>query len=211
MEIQWQNIDAIILDLGGVILNIDYQRTIAAFTALGYEGFDTQYTQLQQSSLFDDLETGQISPEEFVNRVQEVLPSASSDQIIEAWNALLLDFPEGRIETVRTIASRWPTFLLSNTNAIHYPAFNEILLEQTGLDDIKVLFKQAYLSHEIQLRKPDPRSFEIILDDHELRPERVLFVDDSPQHIESARKLGMQAYQLTDGDQLEDLFSAFLT
>ena len=210
MNVEWEKIEAVILDLGGVILNIDYLRTIQAFTTLGFEGFDTQYTQLQQSSLFDNLETGQITPEEFVRKVQEVLPSASSDQIIEAWNALLLDFPEGRIETVRSIASRWPTFLLSNTNAIHYPAFNDILRDQTGLDDIKVLFKQAYLSHEIQLRKPDPQSFEIILNDHGLHPETVLFVDDSPQHIESARKLGIQAYHLTGGEQLEDLFSAFL-
>jgi FMN phosphatase YigB (HAD superfamily) len=208
--IHWPNIHAVILDLGGVILNIDYHRTIAAYQALGFNDFDKEYSQLQQSGLFDDLETGEISPDAYIQRVQAIIPHASEAQIIDAWNALLLDFPEGRIRTVQRIAERWPTFLLSNTNGIHYEAFNETLKAQTGLTDIKPLFKKAYLSHEIHLRKPDAASFQLILEEQGLNPEEVLFVDDSPQHIEAAHRLGIQAYHLVAPESLEDLFGSFL-
>lgn len=210
MGMDWNKINAVILDLGGVILNIDYQLTIDAYRTLGFKDFDQQYSKMQQSGLFDRLEKGLIHPDEYVAAVQSQLPHATPTQIIDAWNAMLLDFPEGRIQTVRSIGERWPIFLLSNTNAIHCQSFNETLRQQTGLTDIKPLFKRAYLSHEIGMRKPDAEAFEMILTEHQLSPEEVLFVDDSPQHIEGARKLGIQAHHLEDPERLEDLFGPFL-
>jgi glucose-1-phosphatase len=202
--------DAVILDLGGVILNIDYNLTVEAFKALGFLNFEAQYSKMQQSGLFDLLETGMISEESFVSTIQESIPHASQQEIISAWNALLLDFPVGRIDTVQHIASQFPTYLLSNTNSIHYEAFNQTLKTQTDIADIKVLFKKTYLSHEIHLRKPNREAFQLIIDEHNLNPKRTLFVDDSPQHIEGAKKLDIQAYQMKDDDSLEALFASLL-
>ncbi|NQV52320.1 MAG: HAD family phosphatase [Flavobacteriales bacterium] len=210
MQINWNDVRAVILDLGGVILNIDYQLTIDAFHALGFESFEEQYSKLQQSGLFDGLETGQISRSAFITTIQQQAPDATAAQVIHAWNALLLDFPEGRIETIEQIATRWPTFLLSNTNEIHYEAFNQTFQSQTGRTDIKPLFQKAYLSSEIGMRKPDAEAFEIILHENDLKAEQVLFVDDSPQHVEGAKKLGIQGYHLVEPERLEDLFAAFL-
>ncbi len=210
MQINWKNVRAVILDLGGVILNIDYQLTIDAFHALGFKSFEEQYSKLQQSGLFDKLETGRISQFEFITAIQEHVPEVTADQIIHAWNALLLDFPEGRIDTIEQIARRWPTFLLSNTNEIHYEAFNQTFQSQTGRTDIKPLFQKAYLSNEIGMRKPDAEAFEIILQENDLEAKHVLFVDDSPQHVEGAKKLGIQGYHLVEPERLEDLFAAFL-
>ncbi|MEX2597214.1 MAG: HAD family phosphatase [Salibacteraceae bacterium] len=206
----FNSIDAIILDLGGVILNIDYDLTIKAFKELGFRNFEEQYSQLQQSGLFDRLETGMISPDDFVSEIKRVLPKATNKEIIEAWNALLLDFPEGRIHTVIQIAEKRPTFLLSNTNAIHYKEFNKTFYRQTGLKDIKPLFKEAFLSHEIHLRKPDIRAFELILDKHELKAGRTFFVDDSPQHVEAAKRMGIQSYLMNKNDSLEQLLAPIL-
>jgi glucose-1-phosphatase len=200
--------DAVILDLGGVILNIDYNLTVEAFKKLGFNNFEAQYSKLQQSGLFDKLETGRIEEPEFIEEIQKSIPNASAEQIISAWNALLLDFPEGRIEMVESIASQYPTYLLSNTNSIHYQEFNQTLHAQTDISDIKSLFKKAYLSHEIHLRKPDKEAFQLIIDEHNLDPIRTLFVDDSPQHIEGAKKLGIQAYHMKDDDSLEALFAS---
>ena len=203
--------DAVILDLGGVILNIDYNLTVQAFKQLGFTNFEAQYSKLQQSGLFDLLETGQVSEEEFVSSIQESILHATHQEIIDAWNALLLDFPKGRINTVRRIAEAFPTYLLSNTNSIHYKAFNRTLKKQTDVEDIKDLFDKAYLSHEIKLRKPNKEAFQIILDEHNLDPKRTLFVDDSPQHIEGALKIGIKAYHMKDDDSLEALFAPLLT
>jgi len=202
--------DVVILDLGGVILNIDYNLTINAFKDLGFDNFEAQYSKLEQSGLFDKLETGRVEEDEFIAEIQKSIPIASAEQIISAWNALLLDFPEGRIETVQAIASQFPTYLLSNTNSIHYKEFNKTLQSQTDISDIKSLFKKAYLSHEIHLRKPNKEAFQLIIDENELDPERTLFVDDSPQHMEGAKKLGIQAYHMKDNDSLEALFASLL-
>ena len=210
MAINLRAIDAVILDLGGVILNIDYQRTIDAFRLLGYERFEEQYSKLQQSGLFDRLEKGLISESAFVEEILESLPGAQPQQVIYAWNALLLDFPEGRIETVRHIASAFPTYLLSNTNAIHYRAFTRTLKAQTGLDSLKPLFRKTYLSHEIHMRKPDPAVFRWIVEQEGLNPQKTLFVDDSPQHLRGAEEVGLLTYHMKDGDRLEDLFAPIL-
>jgi len=202
--------DAVILDLGGVILNIDYNHTVEAFRALGFDNFEAQYSKLQQSGLFDKLETGRIGESAFIEEIQKSIPNASSAQIISAWNALLLDFPVGRIETVKAIADAFPTYLLSNTNSIHYKVFNQTLHAQTDIADIKSLFKTAYLSHEIHWRKPDKEAFQLIIDEHKLDPKRTLFVDDSPQHIEGAKALGIHAYHMKDDDSLEALFAPLL-
>jgi len=202
----FSSIRYVILDLGGVILNIDYHRTIDAFQRLGFDRFEEQYSQMQQSGLFDDLETGRIDQAVFVSRIQSVLPNASEEAIIHAWNALLLNFPDGRIETVQRIADLYPTCLLSNTNAIHYEAFNGTLREQTDLTDIKNLFYKAYLSHEVGMRKPDLEIFRHVLQDADFTAEHTLFVDDSPQHLEGARQLGIQTYWFQADDSLEQLF-----
>jgi putative hydrolase of the HAD superfamily len=211
MKPDFGRINAVILDLGGVILNIDYQRTIDAFQALGFDDFDAQYSKMQQSGLFDDLETGRIDQAVFVQRIQTVIPHAEEAQIINAWNALLLDFPEGRIATVERIAARFPTSLLSNTNAIHYRAFSKTLEAQTGRAEIESLFVKAYLSHEVGMRKPDREIFMYVLNDQGLDAENTLFIDDSPQHLVGAQSCGIQTYHMTDGDSLEALFRPVLT
>ena len=213
MNVNFNEIDFVLLDLGGVILNIDYQLTIDAFQALGFEDFDSQYSQMTQSGLFDDLETGKIDELEFVNRIQKILPNAGHADIINAWNALLLDFPVGRIATVQSITKRFPTCLLSNTNAIHYRAFSKTFLKHVWPEHqgFKSLFKKAYLSHEINLRKPDKEAFEYVLADQGWEPSRTLFVDDSPQHLIGAAACGLKTYWLKGNESLEQLFRPVLT
>lgn len=213
MGVNFDEIDFVLLDLGGVILDIDYQRTIDAFQALGFENFDLQYSQMKQSGLFDELETGKIDENEFVKRIQLVLPNTSHDAIVEAWNALLLDFPPGRILTVQAITNRFPTCLLSNTNEIHYRSFTQTFLKHVGTEhgSFKSLFKKAYLSHEIKCRKPDKEAFECVLFEQGWDPNRTLFVDDSPQHLVGAAACGLKTHWLNGADSLEKLFGPVLT
>lgn len=203
-------VKAIIFDLGGVILDIDYHRTIRAFQALGYENFDEQYSQMKQSGLFDQLEKGLISPDDFRSQLLASLPNRTPEDIDDAWNSLLLDFPEGRLEFVGRLKSKTQTYLLSNTNAIHYKAFSAQLQREQNGAQLEDFFHKAYLSHEVHLRKPEPEIFQLILDDHSLAPSETLFIDDSPQHIEAAQRLGIQTIHLTDIHALEGELAPFL-
>jgi phosphoglycolate phosphatase-like HAD superfamily hydrolase len=89
-----EGIKNIIFDLGGVILNIDYMLSHKAFSDLGFPDFDDMYSKLKQNHLFDDLETGRITADNFIATIQQQskIPLHESD-IVKAWNAMLLDFP----------------------------------------------------------------------------------------------------------------------
>jgi FMN phosphatase YigB (HAD superfamily) len=98
-------------------------------------------------------------------------------------------------------------FLLSNTNEIHEEAFNGILMRTHGIPNIGVFFDKAYLSHRVGLRKPMKEIFERLMEESGLKPEETLFIDDSPQHVEGAKLLGIQTIYLEKGMTIEgDVF-----
>lgn len=205
------NIKNIIFDFGGVILNLDYQLTEDAFKALGLTKFAEFYTQFNQNHLFDQLETGKIEPDAFRKAIREHLGKSLSDDTIDtAWNAMLLNHPKERLDLLLALKPHFRTFMLSNTNAIHYDAFRKALWDEHQIDGLDQFFEKDYYSHLIQLRKPHPETFQWVLDQHGLKAEETLFIDDSPQHIEGAKQAGLQAYHLQKGEEITELFSDFL-
>ena len=203
-----KDFDAIIFDLGGVILNIDYTLTIDAFTNLGIANFDTLYSQASQAGLFDDIETGKITEHEFVSYIQQYVTSnCSASQIIDAWNAMLLNWDIQKLELIRDLRTHFNIYLLSNTNQIHKEAFMSSLNHQTGLTTLDNHFDQVYLSHEIGMRKPNREIFEFVLRQHHLDASRTLFLDDSIQHIEGAKSLGIQTQLIDKSMDIIQFFS----
>lgn len=197
----------IIFDLGGVILNIDYHRTIRAFEELGMHGFSETYTQLHQNELFDAFERGEIAPQTFRDAIRTGLgPEVTDAGIDAAWNAMLLDLPAQRLVLLKEIAMHKRTFLLSNTNRIHVDSFEAAIAAEHGMDSLSPLFEQTYYSCDVGMRKPEERIFRMVVDAHGLDPAQTLFIDDSPQHIEGARRAGLHAYHLTGGQTIIDLF-----
>jgi len=202
-----EKIRNIIFDFGGVIINIDYKATIEAFKKLGIDNFDELYSQANQSNLFDDIETGKISPQHFINGLLKLLPNGiSPNQVVHAWNAMLLDIPKSRIELLQELSAKYHIFLLSNTNSIHIDAalrtWNKISDEP-----IESVFETVYFSHVIGMRKPNVEIFDYVCEKHELNTKETLFIDDSIQHIEGAKRSGLQTLHLTGGLDIQDVFS----
>src|ERR1700730_9452541 len=134
-----QNIKNIIFDLGGVILNIDLKRTENALKELGIENFSAHMTQFHISSFFKEYEMGKIDDATFIKSMQTLSAKPLKEgEVINAWNALLLDFPQERIELLRHLKKKYRLFLLSNTNLIHYRKFQQQIYLQTGgyLEDL---------------------------------------------------------------------------
>jgi HAD superfamily hydrolase (TIGR01509 family) len=196
---------AIIFDLGAVILNINYQNTIDEFTKLGVNNAATFYSKKVQTNLFNQIETGMISSNEFLKALQKETKNANINQVEKAWNAMLLDLPEERIQLIEKLKNNYSIYLLSNTNAIHIDAIKKQLGERKWLAFCK-LFDKMYLSHELGLRKPDVKIFEYILNEQKLKAEEVFFIDDSPQHIASAKKIGIHCHHLLDDENIITLF-----
>jgi len=195
----------IIFDFGGVILHIDYNRTIEAFQRIGIKNFEAHYSKLKQDHLFDEFEKGLIPAAEFYARIRSGSHADITDeQIRDAWNAMLIDFPEETVEWLDSIRHNYNIFLLSNTNEIHEHAFNALIHEKFGEDVLRV-FHKVYLSHHLRMRKPDLEIFEHVLHDSHLLPQETLFVDDSFQHIEGAQKAGLQTFYFEKGMSLQDI------
>ena len=198
----------IIFDLGGVIINIDYNLTAKAFEQMGISNFNVLFSQAQQSHLFDLYEKGQISSAEFRMEIKKIIGHHYTDEAIDkAWNALLLDIPPNRLTLLNKVKTKYSTFLLSNTNDIHIETFNGYLKQTFGVNNLDGYFNKLYLSYKVGMRKPDAEIFELVLSENNLLPHETLFIDDSIQHIESAKKLGINAYWLdVKKESIIDLF-----
>jgi putative hydrolase of the HAD superfamily len=190
-------LETILLDLGGVLIDVDYHRTARAFNALGFERFEELYSKAQQNHLFDGFEVGALSPAEFRARIRKLTSSPITDADIDAsWNAMLGTIAPERLQLVERLKQRYRVLLLSNTNAIHVPAFTEIVRRENAIADFKSLFHGAYYSCEIGLRKPQAAAYHHVLDLHGADHASTLFIDDSIQHVHGARAAGLQAEHL---------------
>jgi putative hydrolase of the HAD superfamily len=201
-----KKIDNIIFDLGNVILDIDYQSTIKAFEKIGIENASILYSKSSQTKIFDQLETGKITKEDFNLKIHKIIPKASKSEIINAWNAIIKDLPESRIDILKNLKDKFSIFLLSNTNSIHI----DYIVKKIGgekYDEFYNLFDKVYYSHEVKLRTPDPDIFKLVINENNLKIKNTLFIDDSIQHINSAKKLGLQTYHLNNSiESLETIF-----
>lgn len=205
------HIKNIIFDLGGVLLNLNSAATSTAFKKLGLTNFDEIYSQAQQKELFDDFETGRVSAQVFREEIRKISGKNIADEEIDmAWNAMLLDLPEQRLELLDSLWMDNRLFLLSNTNEIHIDAYTNYLLKQYNVPNLSHLFEKEYYSYKIGLRKPNPEIFEFVLKENNLIAKETLFIDDSAQHVEGASRCGIQAIWLDvkNGKSICDLLVA---
>jgi len=201
-----EKIKNIIIDFGGVVLNIDYQLTVEAFKEIGFDNFENLYSKASQNQLFDNLEIGLINPQEFRDGIRKISKRNFSDERIDyAWNKIILDLPEKRILLLKELKTKYRTYLLSNTNKIHYDIYITYL-QKYGYKYFNEIFEKAYFSHEIKMRKPNKEIFEFVLAEQQIIPEETLFIDDSIQHINAAENLGILTHHLTNNEDITDLF-----
>lgn len=208
MTVDSASLSAIIFDLGGVIVELDYGQTIQALSQLA--GFDVSqvYTQQRQTELFTQFETGEIGAAAFRDGLRSHLNFTASDAAIDAaWNALILSFPTQRIELIQTLRQRCPVYLLSNNNELHlarcYGLFESTF--GTGLGSLDDQFERAYYSHHMGDRKPNASIYQRVLDEQALDPAHTLFVEDTAHNVEGAKAVGLQTLHITDGLRIEDV------
>ena len=196
----------ILFDLGGVLYHIDYNLTIKAFKKLGIENFHEYFSQQQQNKLFDRLETGKISDDDFIKEMKILLPYCTRKEIINAWNALLIGMPKENILLLKDLSKKYRLYLLSNTNSIHIDQIDKLLYKDYNLKNLDPLFDKVYLSHQIGMRKPNREAFEWVLNDARILAEETLFIEDSLQHIKSANELGIKTRLWSSNELFKSFF-----
>jgi putative hydrolase of the HAD superfamily len=194
-------INTIIFDFGDIFINLDKQATVEGLKKLGLKEWNEDLNQLNMQ-----FEKGEIPQEEFLLGIQKNIPNASFVEILEAWNAILLDFPLYRLEFLQKLSKKYRLFLLSNTDSIHIETFEQ----ETGISfysDFYQCFEKVYFSFEIGMRKPDAEIFNYLIQKHELSVKNTLFVDDKKENTDAALSLGFHVWNLQVGQ--EDVINLF--
>ncbi|MBX2922009.1 MAG: HAD family phosphatase [Chitinophagaceae bacterium] len=201
-----QNIDNIIFDLGGVILTLDMPRAEKKFMELGVKDYNALFRNGNVSSFFRDYEIGKIDDAAFLDALRDLAGFPLKDEdLVAAWNSMLGVFPRERIALLNSLKGKYRLFLFSNTNALHLvECRKKFALEFQGkvFDD---LFDKVYYSQALGMRKPDPSSFQFIVDENELDAERTVFIDDSAANIEGARLVGLKGIHINPGTTILDI------
>ncbi len=197
----------IIFDFGGVICNIDFKLSELKFKELGFKGFDPSYSVGDQEDVFRRLEGGKISVREFIDNLKKHLkPGLSDDEILTAWNAMILDIPPQRVRLLEEVRKSYRTFILSNSNEIHYHKYQGDFKQHFGYQSFEELFEKTWFSFQIHLQKPSKEVFEYVIRNGNLNPSETLFIDDSIQHVEAAATVGLRTYHLQAYEEITGLF-----
>lgn len=195
-------IDTLIFDFGDVFINLDKQGAMQ--NALNLFKTDTFDDDMIKTNML--YEVGKVSTEEFIDFYTSKFSYLKKNQIIEAWNYILKDFPEYRLKFIQQLAEekRFKLILLSNTNDMH---IDFIKSNVSFYEDFKNCFDQFYLSQEIQLRKPNKDVFDFVLDSDNLKPEQCFFVDDTKENTDMAESLGIKVWNIDETN--EDVINMF--
>ena len=197
--------DNIIFDYGGIIIDIDYKKTVAELAKLSKnKGALNIYSKAKQAPVFNLFETGKITPKEFVTQIASLvnIDDGKENQIVAAWNAMLLGIRIERVEILKKIKSQKRIFMLSNINQIHEDYMINYINSNDDLNGFYELFEKVYFSHHMGARKPDAEVFDIVVKENNLDLAKTLFIDDSPQHVEGARAYGLNSYHLDPANSL---------
>ncbi|WP_103071475.1 HAD family hydrolase [Aquimarina sediminis] len=196
-------IKTIIFDFGDVFINLDKPATEREFLKLGEISPVSEIQKINKR-----YEVGNFSTPEFIDAFHKLLPEASEKEIINAWNAILLDFPEHRLKFIQKLASKkqYKLILLSNTNELHIKWIKENV---PFFEEFKSCFDVFYLSHEIRLRKPGTSVFDFVLQQNKLNPTETLFIDDTKENTDTAAALGIHTWN--NDPKTEDVTNLFTT
>lgn len=197
------SIKNIIFDLGNVLYDINFDKMYRSFTQLGIPHFENHFTLNKADSLFLDLEMGRINSSKFYEGFRHLYGLPIADLAIrDAWNSLLIGFRKESIDWIRANNTQFRCFLYSNTNSIHYNHFIPQFEKDLG-GSFEALFVTPYYSHQMGQRKPDPSSFQYILDKEGLLASETIFIDDHLPNIHAAHSLGISVCYLEAGMRIE--------
>jgi len=192
----------IIFDLGDVFIDLDHSGSREELLKLGIKKFSDEMMTMNHQ-----YDKGLVSTSEFVAYYTNIFSDKTSDELIDSWNSILIDFPKQRLTFLENLPNKFRLFLLSNTNELHITYFKS----QVGYDFYSRFvncFEKIYYSYKINRSKPDKKAFQLILDQNNLNASETLFIDDRMLNTESAGKLGMETWCINPKqEEVVDLFT----
>ena len=197
----------ILFDFGGVIIDIDPPSVIYELMKMGVTKGLELHQHLSGHDAYVRLEKNELSPDEFRGLIRSFTGLPLTDaQIDHAWNTIIKDIPEPRMELIKRLRKKYGVYLLSNTNAIHYDYYNLYIKKNFGFERLDDVFDRAWYSFQMGLFKPDPEIFRRVLAEGNLVAEETVFIDDNEDNVSAAEKVGLKGYHLKKGEDVVGIF-----
>jgi epoxide hydrolase-like predicted phosphatase len=182
-------VEVLLFDLGGVLVEYTGVQEVTRLLPAGTSEPEI-LERLSRCPHTEAFGRGQLSRQEFGERFVRDwgidLPPETFLEEFRAWSKCLLP---GAVELLATLRPRFRLAALSNSNELHWERNSRDL----GVAD---LFEVAISSHEVGLRKPDPRIYRTALERLGVSPDGVVFFDDVHENVVAAAELGIRAFQV---------------
>lgn len=197
----------IIFDLGGVLVDLDRNRCIEAFTRIGFPGIADMLNPYYPADVFEKFERGDISTAEMCEGVRRLAGiGASDEEICHATLQFLVGIPVAKLELMRSLRRRgFRVCLLSNISELNFPYVCERMFTADG-HPAEEHFDEAYLSYRMRLLKPSSEIFRKMIEQSGMVPEESLFLDDAEKNVAAARALGFNVYMPAPHEDFSALF-----
>lgn len=208
-----QNIQNIVFDLGGILLDLDHQRTYDKMSALLNVDFRPHNLDITMVNLLDEFEKGQVNAETFIWNLQRLAngKTPSGNLVVEAWNAMLIGWNPDKFLLLKELRQKYKIFLLSNTNELHLQWIKSSLRLRHHIENFEQqFFDKAFYSHLIEMRKPDEEIYNFVTQEAGLIPENTLFIDDTQMNIDAASCVGWQTFRHEPADDLRQVMTSVL-
>lgn len=201
------NADFLIFDLGNVIIDIDYHRSMNLIKSLVSPSLHSRVDSFYSTDFHKAYEKGLIDSPAFRDEVRSYFQQDWRDQQVdELWNSLLGKIPRERLDLVLKLKQNYQVGVLSNTNEIHIEAVNKMLKSDFGVECFDAIFDWVFYSHEMGLAKPSREIYIQMLGELGTLADRVVFFDDLEDNVKGAASIGIQAVQVTGPNVIFDYF-----
>lgn len=205
-QIMDKGIKNLIVDFGGVLIDLNRSCCIESFKSLGISNIEELINPYFQKGVFLELEKGEITSAEFRNAIRKFTARELRDEQIDAaWNSFLINIPLYKLELLLKLRQSYKLYLLSNTNDIHWKWACRNCFSHKGLG-VGDYFEQIFLSYDLHQVKPDKEIFLTLFEKTGISPRETLFIDDASANCITAQELGIRTYMPSPEEDWSHLF-----
>lgn len=196
----------IVFDFGGVIADISRAKAVQAFFKIGLEDAEIRLDKYHQTGIFQELEEGKLSADEFREELSKLCSRAlTKEEVQQAWMGFITGIDIRKLDYILELKKSYRIYILSNTNpyVMSWACSPQFSSQGKSLVDY---CEKLYLSYQIGYTKPEPEIFNFMLRDSKIIPSETMFVDDGSVNIGIGKKLGFYTFQPQNGtDWREEL------
>lgn len=198
------SVDVLLFDLGGVVIEVDFDRAFARWADHSKRDFETIKAKFAFDDFYERHERGEIEAPEYFASLRASLGIELSDrELVDGWNAIYVREVPGVAALLQRAREKARVCAFTNSNATHQQVWSR------QFADVLSLFHGIFLSSELGMRKPEPEAFRAIAETLGVPLSRMVFFDDSLENVEAARAIGVRAIHVRSmadlGESLQDI------